>query len=56
MSNPERLKELLAEAKSEAEKMESWMTSQEPTPGDSYEDWIQEVQKTVEPPKLATLV
>lgn len=40
MSDEERLKQLLAEAKHDVEKMDDWMKCQEPAPGVSYEEWI----------------
>jgi hypothetical protein len=50
MSNPERLKQLLKEAKDEVEKMEGWMKSQEPEPGVSYQDWgrLRRAEETTE--------
>jgi hypothetical protein len=39
MSDPERLKQLLNEAKDDMEKLDDWMKSQEPAPGVSYKDW-----------------
>jgi hypothetical protein len=40
MSDQERLKQMLEEAKHEVEKMDDWMKSQEPAPGVSYREWI----------------
>jgi hypothetical protein len=46
MSEPERLKQLLKEAKDDMDKLDDWMKSQEPAPGVSYEDWgKQETEK-----------
>jgi len=39
MSDPERLKQLLNEAKKDVEQLDDWMKSQEPAPGVSYKDW-----------------
>ena len=39
MSDPERLKQLLNEAKNDVEQLEDWMKTQEPAPGVSYKDW-----------------
>jgi hypothetical protein len=39
MSDPERLKQLLNEAKYDMEQLDDWMKSQEPSPGVSYKDW-----------------
>jgi hypothetical protein len=50
MSDPERLKALLAEAKDEVGKMDAWMKTQEPAPGDSYEDWMCNTEKRDELP------
>jgi len=48
MSEPERLKQLLKEAKDDMDKLDDWMKSQEPAPGVSYEDWgKQETEKNV---------
>ena len=41
MSDQDRLKQMLKEAKHEVEKMDDWMKSQEPAPGMSYREWIQ---------------
>ncbi len=40
MTDPDRLKQLLEEARQAVEKMEDWMKTQEPSPGQSYKDWI----------------
>lgn len=43
MSDPERMKQLLIEAKDELGKMEGWMKNQEPAPGVPYEEWMRSV-------------
>lgn len=47
MSDENRLKQMLEEAKHEFEEMDDWMKSQEPAPGVSYREWI-ESQKAAE--------
>jgi hypothetical protein len=40
MSDFERLKQQLAAARDTVRAMDDWMKTQEPAPGNSYEDWI----------------